>query len=162
MDYEIQRCTRRCAVTGRELMAGETFYSTLMAEGARVTRYDYAADAWQGPSPDALGWWKSQVPERHAKRLHWAPNDVMLELLDELEAQPEQQDMRYVLSLLLVRRRVLRLEDTEHDALGREVSVLYCSRRETTCRVTTAVPDDQRTAAIQEELAKLLSSGGAG
>ncbi len=156
IDYEVQRCTRHCATTGRELQPGEEFFSTLVAEGAEVVRRDYAADAWQGPPEGVLGWWKSQMPERTAKKLHWAPNDVMLELLETLETQPDKKDMRYVLGLLLVRRRVVRLEDTEQDDQGREVSVLYCPRREATYRVETTMPSDERIAEIQEELGQLL------
>ena len=87
MQYEIQRCTRHCFVSGRELAPGEAFYSVLVAEGAQLHRYDYAADAWKGPPTDAVGWWKSQVPDRNANRRHWAPNDVMLRFFDELADQ---------------------------------------------------------------------------
>ena len=156
IDYEVQRCTRHCAATGRELAPGEVFYSTLTSEAAQVVRRDYAREAWQGPPPGVLGWWKSQMPQRDARKLHWAPNDVMLELLETLESQPDKEDMRYVLALLLIRRRVVRLEETEHDEQSREVSVLYCPRRETTYRVRTIVPNEERTAQIQEELSRLL------
>jgi hypothetical protein len=156
IDYEVQRCTRHCAATLRELQPGETFYSTLTAEGAQVVRRDYSPEAWQGPPEGVLGWWKAHMPERDAKKVHWAPNDVMLELLETFEPQADKQDMRYVLALLLVRRRVLRLEDTEHDAAGHEISVLYCPRRETTYRVSVVMPSEVRTAEIQEELARLL------
>jgi uncharacterized protein YbaR (Trm112 family) len=160
IDYEVQRCTRHCAVTLRELRPGETFYSTLTAEGAHVVRRDYSREAWQGPPENVLGWWKAQMPERDAKKVRFAPNDVMLELLETLEPRPDKQDMRYVLSLLLVRRRVLRLEDTEHNEAGQEVSVLYCPRRESTYRVAVVMPDEARTAEIQEELARLLFADG--
>ena len=160
MDYEVQRFTRHCAKTGRELKPGETFYSALVAQGAQVVRQDYSAEAWEGPAEGALGWWKSHVPSRDSKKMHWAPNDVMLELLEQLESQPDKHDMRYVLSLLLIRRRVVRLEETEQDELKREVSILYCPRREATYRVVTVMPDDQRTSEIQEELAKLLFGNG--
>lgn len=156
IDYEVQRCTRHCAITGRELQSGEIFYSTLTAEGSQVVRHDYSQQAWQGPPAGVLGWWKSHMPERNAKKLHWAPNDVMLELLEGLESQPDKQDMRYVLALLLIRRRVVRLEETEHDEQSREISVLYCPRRETTYRVVTVMPGPERTAEIQEELSRLL------
>ena len=156
IDYEVQRCTRHCAATGRELQPGEMFYSTLTAEGAQVVRHDYSIEAWQGPSEGVLGWWKSHMPQRNAKKLHWAPNDVMLELLEGLESQSDKMELRYVLALLLIRRRVIRLEETERDELAREVSVLYCPRRETTYRVITAMPSEERTAQIQEELARLL------
>jgi hypothetical protein len=156
IDYEVQRCTRHCADTGRELQPGETFYSTLVTDGAQVVRHDYSQQAWHGPPEGVLGWWKARMPERDAKKLHWAPNDVMLELLEGLETQPDKQDLRYVLALLLIRRRVVRLEDTQRDESSREVSVLYCPRRETTYRVVTVMPSEQRTAEIQEELARLL------
>ena len=159
IDYEVQRCTRRCATTQRELQPGEIFYSTLVAEGAQVVRHDYSQEAWQGPPEGVLGWWKSHMPERDAKKLHWAPNDVMLELLEGLASQPERQDMRYVLALLLIRRRVVRLEETRKDESSREVSILYCPRREATYTIVTAMPSEPRIAEIQEELSRLLFAG---
>ncbi len=171
MDYEVQRCTKHCAVSGRELAPGDWFFSVLVAEGAELKRYDYSVDAWQelsqgatpqgapsqGATPQGtIAWWKSRIPDRNTNRMHWAPNDVMLEFFDELADQPEMQDMRYVLSLLMVRRRVMRAEEGEIDEQGREIMVLYCPRRDTTYRVPAAVPQQSRIDEIQEELAKLL------
>lgn len=156
MDYEVGRTTRHCTATGCEIQPGETFYSTLIAQGADVLRQDYSSDGWLGPPEDVLGWWQSTMPARDAKRQQWAPSDIMLDLLEELATQSERQDMRDVLSLLLVRRRVVRMEDTEHDELGREVSLLYCPRRDLTYRVLTMIPADDRAKAIQEELSRLL------
>jgi len=156
MDYEVERSTRHCHLTGRQLEPGETFYSTLITQDAQVLRHDYAPEAWQGPPEGVLGWWKSQVPRRDAPRVHLAPNDVMLELLEQLEHDASKQDLRYVLSLLLIRRRVMRLEEVRHDERGREVTVLYCPRRDATYRVLTATPDEVRTAELQTELSRLL------
>jgi len=88
--------------------------------------------------------------------MHWAPNEVILHFFEELGQQPARQDMRYVLALLLVRRRVLRLEEEEKNEQGQEVLVLYCPRREATYRVPAIVPDESRIQEIQEELARLL------
>lgn len=156
MDYELERCSRHCVSSGRELTPGEAFYSVLVAEGAELHRYDYSAEAWRGPPENAIGWWRSQIPGRNAKRKHWAPNDVMLEVFDELADQPDKQDVRYVLALLLVRRRVLRQEDREVDQQGREVMVLYCPRREATYQVPVLTPNQPRIDEIQEDLTRLL------
>lgn len=156
MDFEVRRCTRHCAETHRQLEPGEIFYALLRAEGADVVRYDYSVQAWPGPPDDALGWWKSQVPERDAKRIHWAPNDVMLELFEKLEGEAARQGFRFVLALLLVRRRVLRLEDPERDEAGREQMVVYCPRRDATYHVPSTSPTEEQTEAIQEELVRLL------
>ncbi len=156
MDYEVQRSTRRCTVTGREFAPGETYYSVLVADGAELKRHDYAPDAWQGPPQEAVGWWKSQIPDRTAARKHWAPNDVMLHFWDELAEQSDKQDMWYVLTLLLIRRRVFRLEEEKYSSEGRELLVVYCPRRETTYQVPAVAPELPRVDQIQEELAALL------
>ena len=137
---------------------GEDVFSVLVTEEGKLVRHDYAPEAWPGPPENVVGWWKSQIPRPEANRVHWAPNDVMLHLFEELQSQPDRWDMRYVLALLLVRRRVLRSEDEELDAEGRQVMVLYCPRRETTYRATVVMPDAERIQAIQDELATLLFS----
>jgi hypothetical protein len=171
MDYEIQRCTRHCSTSGRELLPGEPFYSALVAEGAELCRLDYAADAWQGPPENAIGWWKSEIPDPKNRRMHWAPNDVMLQFFDELSGQPDEPSgqpdepseepdkraMKYVLSLLLVRRRVMRLEENETDEQGNPLMVLYCPRRDATYKVPAVVPDPPTAEKIQDELAQLLN-----
>lgn len=161
MDYEVERCTRHCATSQRELREGEEFFSVLITERGNVRRHDYAAEAWAGPPEAAIAWWKSRLPTREAKKGELAPNDVLLRLFQGLEAVPQQLDMRYVLALLLVRRRVLREEDTELDAAGRQVLVLYCPRDETSHRVVVAMPDERRTEQIQAELGRLLLAGAA-
>ncbi len=128
----------------------------LASEGGEVVRYDYSTGGWEGPPEQCLGWWKSRMPRPDQRRLNWAPNDVMLDLLDQYEEQPENQDLRYVLALLLIRRRVVRLEETEQDEAGGEQMVLYCPKNEQTYRVLTVTPDEERIDEIQQELAKLL------
>ncbi len=156
IDFEIQRCSRRCAATDRELSPGEVFYSVLIAQGGDVVRYDYSQEAWDGPPDEAVGWWKAKMPEASSKRVHWAPNDVLLDYFQRLESQDPQADVRYILALLMIRRRIFRLEESEIDELGREHLVVFCPRNETEYRVAVESPDSARIDQIQEELARLL------
>jgi len=156
MEYEHVHCTRRCAATGRELRPGEAFYSVLTDEAAKLVRQDYSTEAWTGPPAGAVGWWKSHLGQPTKRPVHWAPNDVMLDLLDQLAQDPERADMRYVLALLLIRRRVCRLEQTVRDEANQETLQLFCPRRQTEYRVAVAMPDQRRTQEIQDELARLL------
>jgi hypothetical protein len=159
LDFDIQRCTRRCAALDRELAPGETFYSVLVPRGADVVRQDYSREAWQGPPENALGWWKSQMPDASGvKKATLAPSDVLLQYFEQLESDPTRQDLRYVLALLMVRRRIMRLEDTERGETGLETLVLACARNEAEYRTPVAVPSEERAAEIQRELEKLLYS----
>jgi hypothetical protein len=56
----------------------------------------------------------------------------------------------------MIRRRIVRQEETGVDEQGRELLTLYCPRREKTYEVQVVLPDEARARQIQEELAALL------
>ena len=144
---------------GARAPPGEPVYSVLVDVGGNITRQDFSAEAWQGPTEDAVGWWKGVVADAGGKRVHWAPNDVMLHYFEQLDGNPVKEDVRYVLALLLVRRRIVRVESTEKDAAGNETLVVYSPRNEVEYRVKVAMPPVEREAAIQAELSELLQGG---
>jgi hypothetical protein len=159
LDFEVLRCTRRCAATDRALEPGDECYSVLEVEGADVIRKDFCRDAWKGAPDSAFGWWKSRVPEPTAKKIKLAPNDVLLQLFERLADSAEQCDLRYVLALLLVRRRVLRVDVAGgEETMGRtaETMTLYCPRRDATYEVGVAMPAGERIDEIQQQLSELL------
>ncbi|MGC3968235.1 MAG: hypothetical protein QM775_12945 [Pirellulales bacterium] len=92
--------------------------------------------------------------EESAKR-KLAPSEVLLQLFHELAEQPGQEDMRYVLTLMLIRRRLMRLEDTTKEN-GVETMTLYCARDEQTYQVPAVAPDAARIDEIQNYLTGLL------
>jgi hypothetical protein len=153
LDFEVHARSRKCTVTDRPFEPGETFYSALVSEGANVVRYDYSREAWQSPPENCLGWWKSVVPDARGGKMHWAPNDVMLHYFNEIAENPEKQDVRYVLALLMVRRRVLRLEDNDD---APDELVVFCPKNEQTYKVAIVDPPAERIEAIQNELTELL------
>jgi hypothetical protein len=155
-EFDIERCTRHCALTGREFAEGEEFFSVLVREGKDLRRRDYALDAWTGPPEGTLGWWKSRLPSRDVKKNRMATSELLLELFGQWTGD-DQRDLRYVLALLMIRRRILRLEETIEDQRG-EVLVLYSPREETTYEVPVVMPDDARASEIQEQLSRLLFS----
>jgi hypothetical protein len=155
MDYQLHRPARKCAATGRELADGETVYSTLVDEGGQLVRQDFAAEAWSGPPPGALGWWKARIATRESKAHHMAPRETLVELFQSLANDPAQQELRYVLTLLLLRRRVLRLEESAEGAPAGTMTV-YSHDLDETFEVREAMPDEARAAEIEQRLAALL------
>ena len=164
MDFEVERCTRHCAASGRALQPGEEFVSALIQEGAKIKRQDYALAAWQEPPPSTIGWWKAKMPSGETKQAKLAPSEILMKLFRELEASPDQQDLRYVLALLMIRRRILRLEETTHgdpataagEAKPAETMTLYSPKDDETFQVPVVMPSDARVDEIQHELTTLL------
>jgi hypothetical protein len=156
-DYQIQSSTRRCAATGRELKAGERYYSVLIDEGTTLTRRDYSLEAWQGPPERALGFWQGRLPSGSAPRRPPIDEESLVDWIGRLEGElePGKQSFRYVLALLLVRRRRLRLEDTRQDG-GQEVLTLRCARTGARFHVIDpGLPDDELEA-VQDEVFGVL------
>ena len=103
MDLKLQRPLAACARTNRAFVSGETFYSALVRAEGRLQRIDCAADAWQGPPPQVLAWWRSVYPAAESTGSTLAPPDVLLDVLERLEERPEDASLRYLVALQLVR-----------------------------------------------------------
>ena len=96
--------------------------------------------------------------------------DVLLDVLEQLDGQPDEASLRYLLALELVRRRAVRVAEEKRDAdagdhagHGSDLHRLHlvCRRRDTAYIVAVAPPTPAGAAAVQERLAALLWSGGA-
>lgn len=112
-DFDIRSRDRHCTVTGKELGAGQVVYSALVQRDEQIVRLDFCEEAWTEPPEGNIGWWKAFIPEKKSDRVYWAPNSVVLSYFHELRDQHEQAEVTYLLTLLMVRRRILRMEDFE-------------------------------------------------
>ena len=158
-DYHIPySATAACCQTHREFQPGETFYAVLIESAEGYARRDYSLEAWTGPPDEAVGYWMTKIPEKKdSTRQKVAVNDILLTVFDHLRHTGIQGEKLYILALLMIRRRIFRLE--EEAELGRNISSLnvYCPRRDESYTVPVMIPDARRQAEIQAELAGLLT-----
>jgi hypothetical protein len=156
-EYQIQPNARRCASSGRELQVGERFFSVLTEEGGKFARRDYAADTWSGPPANAFSFWAGTIVAPNARRALPIDDDLLLECFARLEGntEPAQVKFRYVVGLLLMRRRRLRLEETARED-GTEVLHLRCPRSRMRYRVVNPALTDEETYAVQDEVYQVL------
>src|SRR4051812_9445781 len=115
--YDVQRSTGVCAITGRPLVPHEHFIASLVEDGELLRRVDVSLEAWDaGKRPEnVLGYWKSIVPEANAKKKMFVDDGVLMDLLDRLAdaTQPQRIGFRFVLMLILMRKKLLRYDRTE-------------------------------------------------
>jgi hypothetical protein len=130
----------------------------LTEENGNVKRMDYAAENWLGPPAEFLGWWKTKVPNTNETKVRIAPNDVLLNLFDQLSRQPENADMRYILTLLLIRRRLFRYEKEEENEEGQKVLVVYSLKENATYEIPVITPDQERLKEVQRQLATFIET----
>ncbi len=159
-EYEIQPLSLRCAQTGRELKPGEFYFSVLSESPDGFSRNDYSADAWTGPPDGAIGFWRSKVPEPSGKRRAQLVDDsVILEFFNRLSGEHEAYkiNFRYILALLLVRKKVLKLGAAERDG-DREVLVLRSPTSGEQHRVVNPELTEEQLMAAQTEVERVLQT----
>lgn len=114
-DYNVKPMGRTCAATGQELAPGSLCHSVLVEKNGDLLRFDYSEEGWGHPPHGTIAHWRCEAPEPvTAAKKTLDPNELMrqFEQLSE-EASPAHEKFRYVLALLLVRRRRLKLEGTK-------------------------------------------------
>ena len=113
-EYHIGRPTGVCAATGRVLEPSTTYVATLCEhpEDEGFDRLDYSDDAWEsGTRPERLfSYWRATVPEPDEKRRIFVDDAVLLQLFEQLDGdeRPQRIAFRFVLALILMRKRLLR------------------------------------------------------
>ncbi|MBI1367451.1 MAG: hypothetical protein GC162_02230 [Planctomycetes bacterium] len=115
--YDIERPTGQCAFTGRVLEPHEHYIAALVEEGEGFKRVDVSLAAWEdGKRPEHLfSYWKAVVPEPTVKKKLFVDDAVLMNLLERLSdaGEPQRQSFRFVLMLILMRKKVLRYDRTE-------------------------------------------------
>jgi hypothetical protein len=156
-DYQIQPHTRRCALTGRALQPGEKFYTALVEEGAQFVRKDYAGDAWQGPPPGAFGYWCGKVPAHDGAKLQRCDDEMLIDCFTRLEgdADPSRVNFRYVVALLLLRRKRFKFE-ASHQQDDLEILRLRCAQTGACHEVINPRLTEDKMAAAEHEVFQVL------
>lgn len=156
VEFDFRRFSRLCSVTGQPIERGSEFYSVLIEqEDGTFARSDISAAAWQGPPEHCLGWWRCRVPELEKGRVYWAPNEVLLAVFQHAQSTPGQEDIAYIMALLLVRKRILQWKETIRRD-DRSFLRLHDAKQNQDLEVAEVGLTPQRTAEIQSELAEKL------
>ena len=126
MDFNVRPPGKSCAESGRTLQPGEACWSVLLEQDGKLVRQDISAEAWQGPPPGAIGHWRCVIPESADSGRLKLDADSLFDYFLQLNESPNsiQQQYRYVLSLLLLRKRRLILEEVRHDEDGTVMRLL--------------------------------------
>ncbi len=119
--YEIARASGRCAVTGRPIEPGTPYMATLCErEGEEgFDRLDFSIEAWErGDRPPRLfSSWRTTMPEPSRKSRPFVDDEVLLNLFHRLadDEQPQRIAYRFVIALILLRKRLLRHDSTQRE-----------------------------------------------
>jgi len=186
-DYEIGRPGNRCAVSGRELAVGEPFVGALLEipEADDLERVDICPEVWDASRGQEMhivevterrdgeeararrrvfAHWHGVIPETNKKTDPLIGADSLMGIFDSLDGtdDPKRVAFRYVLSLLLVRKRLLVLVGQR--ASGAQDPAVLLVRRKAdgpegeVVEVTDPALDEQSIVEVTEQLQSVLNT----
>jgi hypothetical protein len=162
-EWDIKSRAERCAVTGHEFAEGEHFYTLLFRDRHGFRREDLSEEAWTQlrergeKEQQPFSFWRSKfepppppAPEPLAKQ---TAEDLLRRYMAEDNAH--HANARYILALMLERKRLLKQIAAKDDDNGRTLIYEHVKTGE-----VFVVPDPQlrldQIEAVQNEVAALL------
>lgn len=165
--YPISRSSGRCASTGKEFVTGDPLVVALVeVEGQEdLQRLDFSKDAWDaGARPQApltlFASWKASFQPADTKKKLLLSDEELLDLFEQLGAsdQPRQRAFRYVLALLLVRRKVLVYEGQREGVMRVREKRTVAEAPAPTVEVLDPGLDDKTTGEVIEQLGEVIGA----
>lgn len=146
-----------CAVTGHKLEEGEEFYTVLFEEGETFRRADYSLGGWQGAPEGAFCYFKTRVPVSRKRRRLLVDDDLLVQFFLRLasESEPVRVQFRFVLALILMRKRKLRYEGTTN-VEGVETWTMTLVKDNTQHTVVNPRLTDTETQSVSAQLSGIL------
>lgn len=116
-EWEINKPLGQCSGTGRTIQPGQEYFAALVETDQGLQRRDFSADFWRDSKPEVYCYWKTRLPSPEQKKQPFVDDDMLLAFFERLANETEQEkiNFRFVLMLILMRRRRLKYDSTQSD-----------------------------------------------
>ncbi len=150
----------RCAVTGNAIEPGTKFMAALRETPIGFERLDVSMGAWPAfDRKDVLGFWQTTMPRGEQKKKLFVDDQVLCELFERLGSvtEPAKMNFRFVLGLILMRKRMLIYENSRNDEAGREIWTMRFKGREQQLDLVNPKLNEQQVTEVSQQLGEILN-----
>ena len=163
-DWRIDRRRDCCSACEQGFVDGGAYYSVLLVAPVGLERRDHCPSCFRGRTAQAgeeeIIFWRTRylLEKRRGLALDF---DLVEQLFLALAARPEEglSELRYLLSLLLLRKKRLKLVGVRRQSSGETLCVRR-PRRQEEFEVQVFELDSARAATLQAELARVFEGAG--
>ncbi|HEY0008843.1 MAG TPA: hypothetical protein VGB55_08980 [Tepidisphaeraceae bacterium] len=158
--YAVSRPEGRCSATGAAIAPGDRFMALVRETATGIERSDFTLEAW--PSVDkagALAYWQCVMPTLdQAKKKVFVDDEVLCSLFERLAdaAETAKVHFRFVLGLILMRKRLLAYEGSTSDA-GKDIWLVRMRGRTEQLPLIDPKLDQEQMQAVSSQLGEILN-----
>jgi hypothetical protein len=157
--YSIARAEGKCSVCGKVIETNEKLMAALRDTPAALERVDVCLQCWNGfDRSNLLGFWQATMQPLAVKKKVFVDDDVLCELFERLAETQEQVkiNFRFVLGLILMRKRRIVYESTRRDGEKEIWSVRFKGREELMDLLNPRL-DEQQVGEVSLQLGEILN-----
>jgi hypothetical protein len=157
--YTFARTDGKCRVCDRSIDAGQKFFAALRETPAALERVDVCADCWAAfDKTGLLGFWQGTMQPPTAKKQVFVDDDVLCDLFARLAdaEEPAKVNFRFVLGLILMRKRRIVYESTKHIS-GREIWIVRFKGKDELMDLLDPRLNEQQVTEVSTQLSEILN-----
>jgi hypothetical protein len=159
--YSLARPLGKCSVCDRVIPPGEKFFAAVRDGAAGLERVDISTDCWETfDRAPLLAFWQTVMPAANAAKAKIFVDDTVLcdlfARLGDSAQDAAKLNFRFVLGLILMRKRLLVYESTRVDGQQEIWTVRFKGKEETIDLLNPRLNEEQ-IAEVGGQLGQILS-----
>ena len=158
-EWEINKPLGQCYGTGRKIEYGEEYFGALLETGEGLQRRDFCADYWEKEKPNVFCYWKTRLPHPNQKKQIFVDDEMLLAFFERLGKETEQEkvNFRFVLALILMRKRRLKYDATRVED-GNEIWRLRIVSEKQIVEVINPHLDEEQIEQLSSQIGQILQT----
>ena len=156
-DWEIHKPLGTCTGTGKVIEPDEEYIATLFETPEGMQRKDYCIEYWNANKPQVYCYWKSVMPKPDQKKKLFIDDNMLMAFFERMatETDIEKLNFRFVLTLILMRKRLLKYDSTKNED-GKEIWFLKVTGKDQIEQVLNPQLAEDKIEQLSEQLGQIL------
>ena len=156
-EWEIDKPLGQCWGSGKKIEYGEEYFGALVETDEGLERRDFCADYWQEQKPDVFCYWKTKLPHPDQKKHIFVDDEMLMAFFERLGKETEQEkiNFRFVLTLILMRKRRLKYDSSETRA-DKEIWRLRITGENQFVEVVNPHLDEEQIEQLSSQIGEIL------
>ena len=158
-DWEIKKTLGQCSGTGREFEIDEEYFAALVEGEEGLERRDFSVAYWEAEKPSVYCFWKTKMPNPEQKKKVFVNDEMLMAFFDRLENEtdPDKVNFRFVLTLILMRKRKLKYDGCRIED-GQEVWTLKVTGQDRTADVINPHLTEDQIESLSAQMGQILQA----
>ncbi len=158
-DWTIHKPLGECCGTGRAIEPGEEYFGALVEGEEGLERRDYSVEYWEKETPGVFCFWKSRLADPEQKKELFVSDEMLMAFFERLanETDPEKLNFRFVLALVLMRKRKLKYDATKMDG-AKEIWLLRVVGEKDPVEVVNPHLNDEQIELLTSQIGQILQA----